>query len=305
MSVISKRFLLVGLSTCLLASAGWCDSLQLKNGSVIRGKYLGGTEGEVSFQVGSTTQRYAVADIESVKFEEQTATAKPLARTEPARVESPVAAEAPVRSETNVAAEAPQLAPRPAVAPATSTRSSNAVSSSVTVPSGTAIMIRTVDAIDSDRNQVGDKFQASLEEPIVVNDNVIVSKGATVYGRLIHAAQAGSIQGRSELKLELTSIIVNGQTVPLVTGDYSVSGSSRGQSTAKRVGGGAAAGALLGAIIGGGKGAAVGAGVGAGAGTAVQVATKGEQVHVPSETLLQFTLQQDVRIPSSASTSGR
>ena len=99
------------------------------------------------------------------------------------------------------------------------------------------------------------------------------------------------------MKLELTGIVVNGGTIPLVTGDYSVSGSSRGATTATRVGGGAALGAVNGAIAGGGRGAAVGAGVGAGAGTAVQVMTKGEQVHVTSETLLEFTLQQDVRIP--------
>ena len=65
------------------------------------------------------------------------------------------------------------------------------------------------------------------------------------------------------------------------------------------MGGGAAAGAVIGAIVGGGKGAAIGAGVGAGAGTAVQVMTRGEQVHVPSETLLEFSLDQPVTVPMS------
>ncbi len=90
---------------------------------------------------------------------------------------------------------------------------------------------------------------------------------------------------------------MNSQTIPLFTGEYSLSGSSRGATTAKRVGTGAAVGAVIGAIAGGGRGAAIGAGVGAGAGTAVQVMTKGEQVHVPSETLLEFVLQQEVRLP--------
>jgi hypothetical protein len=158
-------------------------------------------------------------------------------------------------------------------------------------------MIRTIDAIDSSRNQVGDKFQATLEQPLIVDDVTVAPKGTDVYGHLTQAAEAGRIQGRSQLKLELTGIVVNGQTIPLVTGDYSVTGSSRGATTAKRVGGGAAVGALIGAIAGGGKGAAIGAGVGAGAGTAVQVMSKGEQIHVPSETLIEFTLQQDVRMP--------
>jgi outer membrane lipoprotein SlyB len=97
--------------------------------------------------------------------------------------------------------------------------------------------------------------------------------------------------------LSLTGIVVNGQTYALSTGDYELSGKSRTGNTAKKVGGGAAVGALIGAVVGGGKGAAIGAGVGAGAGTAVQVATQGEQVHVPSETLLEFALDQPVTIP--------
>jgi hypothetical protein len=254
---------------CLLVSSAWGDSLQLRNGSVINGTFLGGTGDEITFQVGTRTQRYAVADVVSISFDDAS-------RTYPS-------------AESQV--PAPPLQPEP-----TPTLSSQR-SEIVKVPSGTRILIRTIDAIDSDRNQVGDKFQASLEQALVVDDIVIVPKGADVYGRLTQATEAGRIQGRSQLKLELTGIVVKGQMIPLFTGEYSVSGSSRGASTAKRVGTGAAVGAVIGAIAGGGKGAAIGAGVGAGAGTAVQVMTKGEQVHVPSETLLEFALQQEVRIP--------
>jgi hypothetical protein len=266
-----KSRLTLLIAVCLLVSTAWGDSLQLKNGSLIKGKYLGGTETEVSFRVGSSVQRYSLEDIQSILFDDS---GSPSARS-----------------------DSPQLEPRLNRPGDDRYTRSSAAGDTVTVPSGTSIMIRTIDSVDSDKNQVGDKFLASLEQPIIVNDVVLVPKGADVYGRLTEATQAGHIQGRSQLRLELTGIVVNNQTIPLVTGDYSVSGSSRGASSAKRIGGATAGGALLGAIIGGGKGAAVGAGVGAAGGTAVQVVTKGEQVHVPSETLLQFTLQQDVRIP--------
>jgi hypothetical protein len=278
MSASTKpRLVLVVAVLLVLLSAGWADSLQLKNGSLIKGRYLGGTETEITFQVGSSTQRYAIADVASITFDQPVA---PSVRNGAPQLESRPSEDrmAPAARDSRIGRDAPRSAFR-------------------TVPAGTSIMIRTIDAIDSDHNQVGDKFQASLEQPIVVDDVVVVPKGADVYGHLTEATEAGKIQGRSQLKLELTGIVVKGQTIPLVTGDYSVSGSSRGASSAKRIGGGAAGGALLGALIGGGKGAAIGAGVGAGAGTAVQVATKGPQVHVPSETLLQFTLQQDARIP--------
>jgi hypothetical protein len=173
-------------------------------------------------------------------------------------------------------------------------------SQSVTVPAGTRIMVRMIDGVDSSKNHVGDRFRASLEENLVVNGVVVASKGADVHGRLAEAKEAGHIKGKSQLKLELTDISINQQLQPIMTGEYEVAGKSRGSNTAKKVGGGAAAGAVIGAIAGGGKGAAIGAGVGAGAGTAVQVFTKGEQVRVPSETLLEFRIEQPftVTLPS-------
>ena len=73
-------------------------------------------------------------------------------------------------------------------------------------------------------------------------------------------------------------------------------GASRGKRSAEVIGGGAALGALIGAIAGGGKGAAIGAAAGAGGGTAVQAMTHGQQVKIPSETRLDFTLHAPVAV---------
>ena len=156
---------------------------------------------------------------------------------------------------------------------------------------------RTIDAIDSTKNRLGDHFQASLEEPLIVEDKVVAAKGADVYGRLEESKETGTFTGRSELKLALTGIVVDGKTVPIVTGDYELTGKSKGASTAKRTVGGAAIGSIIGAIAGGGKGAAIGAGTGAGVGAGSEIITKGDQVKIPSETLLDFTLEQSVSIP--------
>ena len=85
--------------------------------------------------------------------------------------------------------------------------------------------------------------------------------------------------------------MINGQTIPVVTGEYELTGKSRGASTAKRTIGGAAIGSIIGALAGGGKGAAIGAGVGGGTGAGSEIITKGDQVKIPSETLLDFTLR--------------
>src|SRR5580698_9592771 len=131
----------------------------------------------------------------------------------------------------------------------------------------------------------------------MLEGDVMVAKDALVYGRLTQAKESGTFTGRSQLRLELTGIAVNGKMVSVVTGEYEATGKSRGASTAKRTVGGAALGALIGAVADGGQGAAIGAGVGAGAGAGSEIIIGGDQVKVPSETVLDFTLLQDMSIP--------
>ena len=272
-----KVNLAVVLAVCLVASLGWADSLELKNGSLIKGKFVGGTDTQITFQVGSSKQTYNIADIVSLKFDSERPATGPMS-----------APPAPSNSEA--------LVPRP---PARVEETSTKPSQFVTIPAGTRVSVRTIDGIDSTQNQVGDRFQASLEEPLLVNGEEVVPKGADVYGRLTQSNTSGTFTGKSQLGLELTGIVVNGRTYPIVTGEYAVAGKSRSASTAKRTIGGAAVGSIIGAIAGGGKGAAIGAGVGGGVGAGSETVTKGDQVKVPSETLLDFTLQQDAAVPSN------
>ena len=165
-----------------------------------------------------------------------------------------------------------------------------------TIPASSTLTIRMIDGVDSSVNQPGEIFHASLEAPIVVDNQVAIPKGADVYVRLASAASAGHLTGKSELHLELIKLEYQGRSYPLVSSTYSVTGSSRGKNTAEKVGGGAALGAIIGALAGGGKAAAIGAGVGAGAGGVYQGATKGKQVKVPSETKLDFQLDQPVTV---------
>src|SRR5215469_4151850 len=262
------KFALSGLLLvlCLLSSTVWSDTLELRNGSVIKGKFVSRTDTEISFQVGSSVQKYSVADVVSLKFDNDGASDQAPTRTNESK-----------GAEQN-GAKTPGL---------------------ITIPAGTRISVRTIDGIDSTKNHVGDRFQASLEEPLTIDGNVVVAKGADVYGRLAESKTSGTFAGKSQLQLELTGIVINGQTLPIVTGEYELSGKSRGASTAKRTVGGAAVGSIIGALAGGGKGAAVGAGVGGGLGAGSEIVTKGDQVKVPSETLLDFTLQQDVSIPKA------
>jgi hypothetical protein len=190
-------------------------------------------------------------------------------------------------AEPMTAGAAPAAAPAPPPPPQLVT---------VTVPANTIVTVRTIDSIDSKTNQSGQLFKASLDAPIVVDNRVIVPSGADAYIKLVNAKSAGKVTGRSELSLELASVVFQGNTYNVVSSDVKQSGTSRGKQSAERIGGGAALGALIGAVAGGGKGAAIGAAVGGGAGTGVQVFTHGQQVKIPSETRLDFTLQQPLEI---------
>ena len=171
----------------------------------------------------------------------------------------------------------------------------------LTIPAGTVVTIRMIDNIDSSRNRPGEEFAASLDSPIVVGDRVVASRGADARVRLVDAKTAGHMTGQSELQLELIAVTINGVPYATKSGYYEQHGGSRGTRTAETVGGGAVLGALLGGILGHGKGAAIGSVAGAGAGTAVQVSTKGQQVKVPAETKLDFTLKDPVTVTMGGS----
>jgi len=167
----------------------------------------------------------------------------------------------------------------------------------VTVPAGTRILIRTTDAVDSSQQKAGYRFTASLEANLQAEDVVVAPRGTVGYGQLASASSSGRFAGSSELTLELTDIMINGTAYPLLTSTYAIKGSGEGSNTAKKVVGGVGLGALIGGIAGGGKGAGIGALVGAAGGTAIAASKKGQQLSIPSESLLEFRLEQPVRLP--------
>src|SRR5271165_1863622 len=167
----------------------------------------------------------------------------------------------------------------------------------VTVPAGTRILIRMIDSVDSREQTAGYRFTASLVTNLEVGDVVVAPRGTTIYGRLASASSAGRMSGSSELTLELTDIVVDGTAYPLLTSTYEIKGRGEGSNTAKKVVGGAGLGALIGGLAGGGKGAGIGVLAGAAGGTIIADSTRGEQLLIPSESLVEFRLEQPATLP--------
>ena len=247
----------------LFVAGAAADTLELKDGRVLQGRYLGGTQAILRFSVNGEVQAFNTTEVVALTF---------------------------TTNYGGGAAAAPAAPPAPA-APAAALAPASA-NGPMVIPAGQSLLVRMIDGVDSSKNHVGDIFHASLETDLYVRNTLVARKGTDIYGRLANAKEAGHLSGSAELQLELIRVVIDGHDYPLVSSDYSLKGQSRGADTAKKVGGGAIFGAIIGAIAGGGEGAAIGAGVGSAAGAGVQVFTKGQRVRVPSETLLEFRLQQ-------------
>jgi hypothetical protein len=274
-----------------LVTAGFADTITLKSGRVVNGTYLGGTARQVRVEVGDQIQTLNIADISRIEFGASSSynsfnNERPSLRREPAPVEEsnrPILRRAD--QSPNVMRPAP---PPPAAAPARA---------SVELPAGTNIVVRMIDGVDSEVARVGQTFQGSLDEPIMVNGESIVPRGADVALKLVDSKDSGKFTGRAELTLDLVSLMVNGRMVEINTQTVTrESENSQGSTTAKRAAGVGAVGAIIGAIAGGGKGAAIGAAAGGAAGAGTGIITKGQKVKIPSETRLTFVLDSAVKI---------
>ncbi len=274
------RLLYAGI-VLTVATLGFADTITMKNGTVINGTYLGGSARQVRIATGDNVQTFDVTDVQRIEFGGSSMGAAPQA---PAAVAPPAPPQAPRMRQDNVMR--PQDPPPPA----------QMASSGITLPAGTNFVIRMIDSVDSETARVGQSFSASLDQPVMLNGDTIIPRGADVAVKLVDSKQSGKLTGRTELALSLQSVRVNGQMVDINTQTISQQSSSRGARTAKVAGGTAAVGAIIGAIAGGGTGAAIGAGAGAAAGAGAEVLTNGQRVRIPSETRLTFVLDNPVRL---------
>ena len=284
-SIIAAGF----AATLFLGGIARADQIVLKDGTAYSGKFMRGDTRTIEFRVLGRVELFPVADVERITFME------PETASSPAQVPDAGAAAGQIDGQ---AAEAEALPPARTGRLTERARVPALTAAEGTVfPEGTPVTVRTTSAIDTDRNRVGDVFEAILEDPLVFGDRTVAPRGSLVKGRIAFARESGKLTGRSELVLELTDLVVDGRSHILDTSDYTEVGASRGNRTAATVGGTAALGAVIGAIAGGGRGAAIGAASGAAVGTGVQVITKGETLKIPAETILEFRLRSPLTFP--------
>lgn len=166
----------------------------------------------------------------------------------------------------------------------------------IIVPAGTSISVTVDQSVSSKDSEPGLRVAASLAEPVVVDGQEVIRRGAKVSGTVTDAKSAGRFKGNAELGITLSSVEVEGRKYTIHTSTFSEASKGRGKRTAEGAAIGAGAGALIGALAGGGKGAAIGAGAGGGAGVAGTALTGNRDITIAPETKLQFKLTKALEI---------
>jgi hypothetical protein len=165
----------------------------------------------------------------------------------------------------------------------------------IMLPAGTPLTVRLIDNIDVSSTATGQKFRASLDDPLMMGGDVIIPRGADAVVQVTRVVQGGNMKGSDEISLKLNSVVVNGRSFEVVSSYASQKTKGEGKPALRKTLGGAGLGAAIGAIAGGGTGAAIGALVGGGTGAVVAASSK-THLKLPPETRLEFTLVSAVKI---------
>ncbi len=266
------------------------DSVVMRNGNRVNGTFVGGDNRTIRIDVGGHVNVYNLNEVDSIQFNNGQASYSPNPNDPNSSSSYPYPSNSGYGGNTtgyqgnNSGPSSNYPAPNQSYA-------QGAGYNTLAVPSGTQVVVRLIDPVNSETDRLGQTYRASIDEDVMINGQTVIPRGADAVASLVDAQKSGKIEGRTALTLDLRSVTVNGRVVNVSTTGVSQASSSRGARSAKVIGGTAAVGAIIGAIAGGGKGAAIGAGSGAAVGTAAQVVTSGQQVKVPAETRLTFTLQ--------------
>jgi hypothetical protein len=260
-SALFRTAVLAALGTLALASQPVTVTMQ--DGSQVKGTFAGGSADEIKVVVAGQTLALKTANIEAVKFDSGPAA-------------NPTQAFTPINP-----VPATPAAPR----------------AGTTIPANTPVVVRLIDSADSSHDSLGKEYRASLDEPLLnQTGEVVAPRGSDVLIVLTNRQESGHFAGKTELRLALRSLTIQGKRYDASSTAVVEASSSRTARSGKAIGGLAAAGAVIGATAGGGKGAAIGAGSGATLGTLGEVFTSGQRVRVPSETRLTFRLQQPLLV---------
>lgn len=240
----------IAVTTALLAGGfALADTLELADGTLLEGDFIGSSNGIIMFNTGEDIEAYPKDEVLGLFFTKGVETRE--------------------REE-----EQQQEAQKPVT---------------LTIPTGTRLVIRTSESVDTKRHSVGHRFRSQLESALVVDGITIAAKGTAIYGRVAQANQAKRMAGSSDLTIVFTDIMLNDQLHSMSTQGLTAQGKNEAGRTAGRT----ARAAALGGLYGGSSSAKKGAKLGLGA----SLVTSGSSINVPAGTLVETNLASPLTLP--------
>ena len=152
------------------------DTLTLRSGRVITGQYLGGDARHIRMAIGDHVDTFDVDDVGDLRVRRKSPPVPPAAagpRSRPPGI-------AAVPDETRASRNSNRLRPRRRW-PASKFRS------------GHSITVRMIDAVDSNVARLGQTFRASVDEPVLVNGQTVIPRGADALVKLVEDKQSGQV----------------------------------------------------------------------------------------------------------------
>ncbi len=173
---------------------------------------------------------------------------------------------------------------------------SNKPAAQLVIPAGTSITVRLQQGLSSASAAPGERFDAVIDEPIVLDDRTVIPVGTPVTGHVAIARRSGRLHHPGELGLTLDTMLINNQELPLTTSRIVARGASHKKRNLGWIGGGTGGGAIIGALAAGGEGALIGSGIGAVAGTTTAFVTGKKDVGFNAERRLRFRLNRNISL---------
>jgi hypothetical protein len=221
--------------------------------------------------------------------------------------DAPGTANAPTASQAGGAAQPANAPTSWSEPPAPRYWSNTDPNAQVTVLEDTLLRVMTNAPFSTRDIREGKSLTFTLSEDVVVDDVLIIPRGATLHGIVVQLKKAGKLTGSPDLILQLVSLDLGGRRYRIYTYQFKIVGVSKSKPTETKVKGGAVIGAIAGlALDGSAKGTTTAAGelagmgtgaaLGAGVGTAVALASPGPVIDVPAESQIDFYLASPISV---------
>ena len=187
--VMSLTFIML----CFAAVTVWADTLEMKDGRLLDGKYVGGTQHSIRFQIENQVRVFPVQDVLALTFSSISGSSGSSSGfpTQSSRVSTPT--------------------PKPQQKPGRKDET-------VLTP-GTKVVVRMLESLYLENSRKDDWFRGSLESDVVVDGTTVFPKGARVNGQVV-ASEQGKMG--STLAITIREVVVDNQVIPVETSNYMV-----------------------------------------------------------------------------------